>query len=216
MDLKRGGALATLLVVMVTGTMRAGGSEIVVRTFNNYGVPWEDLRDAQAEAATALNAAGINVTWIDCWHGDREAPGAPGRCREDVRGDLVLRLQQSPSGGRENYVSLGFSLVMPEGVPFLATVYADRAEGVARRAGIAPQTVLGRAIAHEIGHLLLNNNNHPNAGLMRAGWSQRELRRNDPHDWKFQESEGTMMRAALIRRNGERIAASETPAAKNE
>jgi hypothetical protein len=93
---------------------------------------------------------------------------------------------------------------MPQGVPFLATVYADLAERVALRAGVAPRPVLGRAIAHEIGHLLLNSNSHPATGLMRAGWSQRELRRNDAGDWQFLESEVATMQAAAARRSRER------------
>ena len=201
MDWKRVGTLGAIAVVFGTGSANAQGTDIVVRTFNNYGVAAEDLREAQAYAAASLSAAGVNVTWIDCWHGDKATVDAPARCREDVGGDLVLRLQRAARANSSRYISLGFSLVMPEGVPFLATVYADLAEGVARRAGVAPRPVLGRAIAHEIGHLLLNTNSHPEGGLMRAAWSQRELRRNDAQDWEFRQPEADTMRAAIAHRS---------------
>jgi hypothetical protein len=79
-------------------------------------------------------------------------------------------------------------------------VYADLVEGIARRAGADAATVLGRAIAHEIGHLLLNSNAHPESGLMRAAWSQRELRGSAPAHWQFLEPEIQKMRAAAQHR----------------
>ena len=200
MDWKRIWALAVLVMTFGTAAARAQGTDIAVRVFNNYGVPSDDLHEAQNHAAASLKAAGIDVTWINCWYGDRAAVDAPGRCREGVGGDLVLRLQRASKAAGDGYVSLGFSLVMPEGIPFLATVYADIAEGVARRAGVETRPLLGRAIAHEIGHLLLNSNSHPDRGLMRGAWSQRELRTNAPHDWEFGQSEADTMRTAVIRR----------------
>ncbi len=199
----RAGGLAFLMTLLAAGNTGAQTAEIIVRTFNNYGVPAGTLAEAQAHAATSLQAAGINVRWMDCWRGDKEPGSAPSRCREEVGGDLVLRLQRAAAAGGHRFVSLGFSLVMPDGVPFLATVYADLAEGVARRAGVAPTPVLGRAIAHEIGHLLLNTNSHADAGLMRAAWSQPELRREHASDWRFQEEEVAKMQAAVASRRVE-------------
>jgi hypothetical protein len=200
MDWKRAGALGAIAMMFGTGTATAQETDVVVRVFNNYGVPLDYLREAQTHAAASLKAAGINVTWMNCWQGAREAADAPARCREKVGGDLVLRLQRAARTNGDRYVSLGFSLVMPEGTPFLATVYADLAEAIAKRAGVEPRPVLGRAIAHEIGHLLLNSNSHPDGGLMRAAWSQHELRRNASSDWQFQEPEVATMRAAIEQR----------------
>jgi hypothetical protein len=200
MGWKRVGVLGAITILFGTGTATAEATDIVVRVFNNYGVPPDDLRDAQTYAAASLSGAGVNVTWINCWHGALEAADAPARCREDVGGDLVLRLQRAATANGDRYVSLGFALVMPEGTPFLATVYADLAEGVAMRAGVAVQPVLGRAIAHELGHLLLNTNSHPDDGLMRGAWSQQELRRNVSRDWEFQEQEAASLRAAVAQR----------------
>jgi hypothetical protein len=72
-----------------------------------------------------------------------------------------------------------------------------------RGAAADPRQVLGLAIAHEIGHLLLNTNTHAAAGLMRAGWSRSELHRNVSSDWRFLDTEAAMMRAAVAtRRSG--------------
>jgi hypothetical protein len=177
-----------------------GNSAVIVRTFNNFRVPAEQLQAAQVHAATILKVAGIEVQWARCWEGNAEAPDASDRCRTPIGSDIVLRLHRTPAGNGHPYVSLGFALVVSEGLPFLATVYADRADGIARRARVDPAIVLGRAIAHEIGHLLLNSNSHPEAGLMRAAWSQRELRGNAATDWRFLEPEIQAVRDAAQRR----------------
>jgi hypothetical protein len=203
MSWNKAGALFVLTTLLTAVNVNAQATGIVVRTFNNYGLAADALQDAQTLTAASLKRAGIDVAWIDCWDGDRQPAQAPVRCSEPVGGDLVLRLQRAAPGHSRGYISLGFSLVMAEGMPFLATVYVDLAEGVARRAGVESGAVLGRAIAHEIGHLLLNTNSHAAAGLMRAAWSQRELRRDDPNDWRFLESEVATMRAAVAARSGE-------------
>ena len=96
---------------------------------------------------------------------------------------------------------MGFSLVAtPGATPFLATVYVDRAESVARGAGIDPRRVLGLAMAHEIGHVLLNSNSHAPSGLMRADWSRTELRRQDAAAWSFLETEAAQVRVTALER----------------
>jgi hypothetical protein len=70
-----------------------------------------------------------------------------------------------------------------EGV--LATIYADRVWWMAAQTGVAPQVLLGRAIAHELGHLLLATSAHGSVGLMRPIWSGSELRRSRASDWSF-------------------------------
>jgi hypothetical protein len=97
---------------------------------------------------------------------------------------------------------MGFSLVgTPDAAPFLSTVYVDRAESVARVAAIDPRRVLGLAIAHEIGHVLLNSNTHAQSGLMRAHWTRQELRRKDADAWHFLETEAEQVRSAALTRS---------------
>jgi hypothetical protein len=85
----------------------------------------------------------------------------------------------------------------------VATVYADRIEALARVSDVAAGAVLGRAMAHELGHLLTGTSSHAKRGLMRALWTSAELRRNLPGDWRFSHDESDRIR----RRSGERVAA---------
>ena len=175
---------------------------IVIRSYNNAGVPAADLAAAREHTEAVLQQAGLNIVWADCWAGGRSEPaGATPRCQEPVGGDIVLRLQKTKETDRSKFVSMGFSLVGTAGAaPFLATVYVDRVESVARGAGIDARRVLGLAIAHEIGHVLLNSNTHATSGLMRADWSRNDLRRKDAIAWQFLESEDAHVRAAALGR----------------
>jgi hypothetical protein len=175
---------------------------IFIRSYNNFGVPAPDLAAAREHAEAILQEAGLTVVWTDCWVGDRrQPPDAAPRCQEPVGGDIVLRLQKTRDADRSKFVSMGFSLVgLADAAPFLATVYVDRAESVARGAGIDARRVLGLAIAHEIGHVLLNSNTHAPNGLMRADWSRNELRRKDAAAWQFLDSEAAQVRAAAVER----------------
>jgi len=175
---------------------------IFIRSYNNFGVPAPDLAVAREHAQAIFQEAGVNVVFIDCWAGGpREAVETVNRCQDPVGADIVLRLQKTRETDRSRFVSMGFSLVgTPGAAPFLATVYVDRAESVARGAGIDPRRVLGLAIAHEIGHLLLNSNTHAPSGLMRADWSRTELRRNDPAAWHFLDTEAAQVRVTALER----------------
>jgi predicted NBD/HSP70 family sugar kinase len=90
------------------------------------------------------------------------------------------------------------------GTPVFSTVHPDRVTAVAGAARVDRRVLLGRAMAHEIGHLLLNTPGHGKRGLMRARWSTRELRQDVEADWKFMESESAAMRATLATNIGKR------------
>jgi hypothetical protein len=176
---------------------------IFIRSYNNFGVPAADMAAAREHAQAILQQAGVNIVWADCWVGDRQPPSAPARCQEPVGGDIVLRFQKNndQDTGRSRFVSMGFSLVRTAGAaPFLSTVYVDRVESVARVAGIDTRRVLGLAIAHEVGHVLLNSNSHSATGLMRADWSRTELRRKDAAAWHFLDAEAAHVRSAALER----------------
>jgi hypothetical protein len=65
----------------------------------------------------------------------------------------------------------------------LATIYLDRVLRLAEQTGADRIALLGHAIAHELGHLLMASNVHGPIGLMRAFWSVDEVRNGRPSDW---------------------------------
>jgi len=175
---------------------------VTVRTYNNFGVSAEDLAAAPPQLESLFKAAGVELSWVDCWYKDKEITESADRCRQPLQAnEVILRLQAANPLPGKRYVSMGFALVnIAEGVPFLATVYVDLVRSVSRDAHLDDRLLLGRAIAHEIGHLMLDTNRHADRGLMRAGWSNAELRANATADWSFEATELTVIhQAAAIR-----------------
>jgi hypothetical protein len=94
--------------------------------------------------------------------------------------------------------TLGESLIdVSERRGTLATVYGNRIEATAALASSDAGVLLGRTMAHEIGHLLLGTRSHSRRGLMRALWTDDELRRDERRDWTLSHAEGAAMRRRL-------------------
>jgi len=58
----------------------------------------------------------------------------------------------------------------------LANVFYDRVNSFSQGGSATLPVLLGRAMAHEIGHLLLGTHSHSSKGIMRPFWSDRDLR----------------------------------------
>ena len=68
---------------------------------------------------------------------------------------------------------------------WLATLFSDRIASAAARVGLDPGTLLGRVLAHEVGHLLIGNGYHGDAGVMRAEWPDELLHKHTPRNGAF-------------------------------
>jgi len=186
--------LTLALVVPGFSTAEPLRTPVAVRVFDASGMSDADLDAALAETEAVLGGSGLDVSWTRCTRPDT----SPAPCDHPVvDGELIVRLITAPMM-RSGTVTMGYALVDPSvRHSLIASVYWNRVRSIAGEARIDPRPLLGRAIAHEIGHLLLNTNSHTPAGLMRATWSQAELRLNLPGDWCFGEREAKAMIASL-------------------
>jgi hypothetical protein len=181
-------------------------ASIVVRTYTHAGSA-DALPTARRTVSILLGAAGIEVRWLECGL-PGQASEASGECARPVRrNELVVRiLPAGTTDQRARQTRLGFAFVdLNAGGGLLATVFTDRVDLLAQSAGFDAAELLGRAIAHEIGHLLLGTNRHAARGLMRASWSTIELRRGLETEWRFAGKEGDVMRRAIASRTGSGI-----------
>ena len=173
---------------------------VIVRLFNNFGVPQDSLTMALNEARVVFLDADVEIVWRDCSQGPDPLSAS---CRDvPASNEVLLRLVASPTPLLSpQSVSLGSSLVDLEGARgVLATVFPDRVRLVARVAAVDERRVLGHVIAHEIGHLLLGVGTHAERGLMRGFWSRRSLQQPIAADWRFSEGESASMRSGLLAR----------------
>jgi len=188
-------AMSVVALTVVTGSAR--GAELAwrgltVRVYDNADVPKAALRAALETAAQTLRPADLEVTWLSC------SVSSGGRCTVPPgRGELMVRLIRAGKDSAAGDDSLGTALVDPAtGTGVLATVYVDRVERLARGSEGDLGTLLGRAMAHEIGHLLMGRSAHAVRGLMRPRWTRAEVSRNARSDWRFDAPE---LRAIRLR-----------------
>ena len=170
---------------------------VTIRIYNYAGVPPAELTAARAGAEHIFQDAGFALQWRICRSPNDDAGEA---CTEVLRdtGEFVLRLQSTAGGDVPSQTSLGDSLIDGRsGGGVLITIDPRRVHTIATQARAEPALLLGRAIAHEVGHLLIRTPTHSAHGLMRPLWTQRELRRNTPADWLFSGDQIALMKRTL-------------------
>jgi hypothetical protein len=194
--------VTALLSPIVVSAAGATDLPIIIRTYDASGLPEGDRSAALATAGAILKDAGLTIARLAC--DDVKSGGADDPCFVPLRAyELSLRFVRLPSIGVGRQVTLGYSLVETDARSgSLATVYVDRVTDLAAAARVDLATLLGRAIAHEIGHLLLGTTAHARVGVMRALWSPDAVRDSTARDWRFTPADADALRAAARRRTG--------------
>jgi hypothetical protein len=194
--------VVVLLSVWVCMPSRpAGGAVIIdsilVRVYDNAGVQSADLTEALKHSYEILRRAEVTVDWVQCpAHRVGQVPAIcdtpPGHS------EMVVRLVQGAEKDRDRR-PLGQPLLDPQtGKGVFATVFMNRVDRLAEVAQYSRNTVLGRAIAHEIGHLILGSNSHSETGLMREVWTVEQLVKNRAQDWQFSPAQTAELRSAWL------------------
>jgi hypothetical protein len=184
---------------------------LVVRVFDRSGESLQDRKAAVRAADAILRQAEVTTRWIDC----SPTATASSACAAELGpGELAVRITPAPPTERRDAATrpLGYSLVdIGARKGTLGTVFSDRVAWLADAAQTGRDVLLGRAIAHEIGHLLLGTNNHPGKGLMRAVWTVDDLQRDRPDDWLFTSGDAARLRRSRFADDGTRMAGGGAP-----
>jgi hypothetical protein len=140
----------------------AFGSQPTIRVLvNDTGREFtRQLPEALKTAANVYKRAGVNVVWVS----DNDA--------SDDGAALTVVIEPS-TGVRKDlpFEALGVASDAGDGTRgSLAQVFGDRVKTFAESYRFSVSAVLGCALAHEIGHLLLPVNAHQGGGIMRASW----------------------------------------------
>jgi hypothetical protein len=173
---------------------------VTIRLYDSVGMPPSDLRMAVLTAETALRSGSVRSAWVVCPPSGAAPNGNSTGCTGlPNESDLLVRIVRAPDA-LVSTDTLGFAAVdTAAGRGTLATVFADRIARIASRAGMNGPTLVGYAIAHEIGHLLLGTDAHAPRGLMRAAWTLPELVRRLPMDWRFSRDDAAQLLGAVAR-----------------
>lgn len=169
---------------------------LLIRVYDTAGILAADRTRAIRRAADILARAEVGSEWRDCSGRGRSACSvAP------LPGELVVRLVRAPKligDPRE----LGSALIDSAGYGTLATVFVDRVDAMAQQASADRWSIVGRVMAHEIGHLLLGTHSHSDTGLMREMWTLNDLTRDRKEDWLFSRAQRERLHESLAAPRG--------------
>ncbi len=191
-----------LLAAVLAGFCGAADAQVTVHLYNLAGIPAETLDRATREASRVFAQADVSIVWES---GDPDAEeahttdqsGAAAFRDRQVRNYLVVRIGRGlavhvPPG------ALGVSLPHAQyGVS--ATIFEERVENLCHAEGQDLAVILGHAIAHELGHVLLASDEHAPNGIMRARWGRAELDLASGGRLGFPAKQGAEMPRIIVR-----------------
>jgi len=178
------------LIVNKTGP--TPGMSVFVCNYAPAAGPY--LAAAKREATRIFQNVGVDFGWHDCSPAAAESR-SDSSCKQ-VMGPrkIILRIvpaiRRAPGIADEN--TLGYA------VANLATVSFDRVIEVSHHVATPTSWILGFAMAHEMGHLLLHFRPHPHMGIMRARWSRAALEPAAVASLNFTPEEGRIIRANVV------------------
>ena len=174
---------------------------IEILVVNKSPVPADILAGAEAHAAGVLRAAGVATRWIRCTPGAKET--TPECLLPFMAHRIMLQVLPPELAGSMQYGSafgFTFPLANEAGRRYRAGVLWSKAESFAADHRCDPALLLGRIMAHEIGHLLLGSGSHAVAGIMKADWRGREIESLAQGRLLFSPSEARRMQQEALER----------------
>jgi hypothetical protein len=174
---------------------------IQVSVYNEASVQVHNVEIAERQASYLLATASVEVEWVNC-----DEISCAGESRS---GRIILRImQERDTPGGEALGSAGFSGTRG----LCAKAFYGNIQRKAEEERVNAGTLLGVAIVHEIGHLLLGKT-HSEEGIMRANWTSRDLRRAAQGQLRFTADQVARIGSGVRARSGGPV--TVTPIAAN-
>ena len=164
---------------------QSGTLQICVR--NDAHVADDTLDEARRLVSEIYSQAGLTLLW----------------CSDDCTLTIALRPRASDDTARRAKDAMGYTPGGGEERGRLAFVLINRVNEIADRYSTARSIVLGAAIAHELGHLLISKE-HSKTGIMKAYFNQSDFRKARQGELRL-----TAEQARHIRNSSARVAPSE-------
>lgn len=162
-NLKLATAMAAL--VLTGGLSRAADRAtltVVLHVTDLASTDRGDFGRARAEAQRIFDDTGVRLVWVDIASGPR-ARGCEGMNLYVSFLSPYLIQQRTRQGSGETVLGSASPSTRH------AFIYSARVGELAPRRRIDEGVLLGRVIAHEVGHLLLGGHDHSRTGLMTVG-----------------------------------------------
>lgn len=190
------------LLSLNTAEARLVPDDLIVRVYNTAALPRREVMAAERVAEKIFHRARIRLRWRECRTARGPSAAADDLCADPLQPREVMARLAVIGGAVPSGSVFGYALVDGDAqMGTLATIFADRVMAAAARLHVHRTTLLGRTLAHELGHLLLGSS-HAGRGLMRAWWTDADVQRARGSDWQFSDREATHLNAALAVRSG--------------
>jgi hypothetical protein len=167
--------------------LAAGGQgallQLRVSVFNSSPISSSTIERAEGEAGRVLRDAGVEVIWLNCPQ-DAQHEASLVLCSEAFfPSHLHLSILRASRGLKATTVGISFS--GEDGKGCYADLFYEPIQQLQEETHASPSVVVGHAMAHELGHLLLGTNSHSTSGLMRAHWTQEDLAKASKGNLRF-------------------------------
>ena len=190
----------TVGLVVMSGLIGAGRAtwadqtsrlSITVWVRNRAEVPNYLVSQAQAVVQRIFRKAGVATVWV-------AAPYDQGSSQESqFIIDILSRDEANRLDVTRSAETLGVAPTSGFEPGRLAYVFYHRIGEASRESEINPRYVLGIAMAHELGHLLLPYGAHSTTGLMRANWTTADLQRAAHGQLLFTREQAELIRSRI-------------------
>jgi hypothetical protein len=201
--------LGSTICLIIASALRlpAADLEIILHVSDYSGMQPASVVEAKRATEAVFRPAGIDVRWrgwpstISC-----EVSGLPCDAANDgvneVNHFVVVVLPEHMARKiATGPLQFGAAVVSEQGgLPTHAYVFADRVKDYATSERAPWSGLLGVMIAHEVGHLLLGNNSHFPAGIMRGQWRTGEVKLALMGALTFTTRQAEQMRSDVRRR----------------
>ena len=146
--------------------------EIRVSVFNYAPFSPRTIEEAEGDAGRVLRDAGVDVLWLNCLQDGMQSASFEQCIDPSFPLHFDLRIVRS-SRNLQGSV-LGIAFFADDGQGCCADVFYHEVQRL--QYAIDVSVILGHAMAHELGHLLLGMNAHSPSGIMRAHWTREDLK----------------------------------------
>jgi hypothetical protein len=189
-------ATLTVILALTSGaaaTLADNRPVLTLRVVNEGGVDPKPLALAKKEATRVLAHSGIDLIWLNCesgrsvWRSADPCNRTRGPAEYWIR--IVTRRPRTTAGDM-----LGFTELDESTNAGSAGIYYPAAEDAARRWRVRVGDILGAAIAHEVGHLLLGANAHTATGIMQPNWDRPQFTLIGISELDFTARQGRQLR----------------------
>jgi hypothetical protein len=199
------GLVSALLAASMStsGTARATDEHAALRRLSlrvsaQGDVPTVIMQRAQREAVWIFEDAGVQVEWIDCGFNRRQPDNHASTSAEAINVVIVSRETKALSPISPDVLG---AVMRDNDAREVGWVFFRRIERASEAYALDTGVVLGHAIAHEVGHLLLPRSTHGPSGLMRATWRMDDMRDAGQGHLRFSPAEAAIIRARLAARH---------------